>query len=174
MENQRATIELQTRQRHAAVYDGRPPPLRKKQAASSQGKLRRIRLHDVALLITQFGPGAPPPDTGGPTLNGAPPTGDFPGAFPPGASGVPNRSPPSGQTNPSQWKPLPVDAKQPSSDPRNFEGTWSGQAFLLQIAAMYGGPIPFNDIGRKVYERRRAANKAGTPFIHAPLPRTPN
>lgn len=78
-------------------------------------------------------------------------------------------SPPAGQSNPFEWKPLPANAKQPSNDPRNFEGTWSSRGFLWQITELYGGPLPFNDKGRKVYDRRRAADKAGTPFVNASL-----
>jgi len=65
--------------------------------------------------------------------------------------------------------PLPVNAPQPSPDPRNFEGTWFHEDSLVFYMGvdMFGVPLPFTDEGRKVTQRRADGIKNGTPYINA-------
>lgn len=56
--------------------------------------------------------------------------------------------------------PLPKDAPQPSSDPRDLQGSWFGEQFLPSFEIrqdMYGNKIPFTVTGRKVMDRRLLA-----------------
>jgi len=96
--------------------------------------------------VAQPAPGGPPPGAGGDSGGVAQPPG---GAF--------------------LEKPLPADAPQPSSDPRNLDGTWIHKTPLeFQIRTdMYGNKLPLNELGRKVIERRMQSLKDGTPFINA-------
>jgi hypothetical protein len=65
-------------------------------------------------------------------------------------------------------RPLPADAPLPSSDPRNFEGTWHGDRLLAQIGTdMFGDRIPFNALGQKIADRRYKAQETGQPFVNA-------
>jgi len=66
-------------------------------------------------------------------------------------------------------QPLPPDAPQPSSDPRNFEGTWfydKTLQFRIQ-KDMYGDDIPFKLEGAKLLVRRVDSLALGTPYINA-------
>jgi hypothetical protein len=81
-------------------------------------------------------------------------------------SGAPSNNSPSGLTPP----PLRPGEPEPLSDPRDLSGTWHGEQFLRQINSdMAGQPIPFNDEGRKVLDRRLKAKAAGTPYVNASL-----
>jgi len=66
-------------------------------------------------------------------------------------------------------KPLPANAPQPSSDPRNFDGAWIHQTTLeFQIRIdMFGAKPPLNAAGQKVVDRRQKSMVDRTPFINA-------
>ena len=56
----------------------------------------------------------------------------------------------------------------PSADPRNFEGSWSGDQYLdaWEIKSdMYGNFVPFNVTGRKVMDMRLLANDQQRTYI---------
>lgn len=68
---------------------------------------------------------------------------------------------------PGAVPPLPADAPMPSSEPRNFEGTWAAEYFATPIGHdMYGRPVPLNAAGQKIVDRRVAADKAGIPYAN--------
>jgi len=89
-----------------------------------------------------------------------------------GPGGPPGGGPPGGarldRTMVLPVPKLPADAPQPSTDPRNFEGTWHGDRLIAQTGRdMLGDPIPFNDRGKKLMDRRINAQTSGEPFINA-------
>jgi len=64
--------------------------------------------------------------------------------------------------------PLPADAPQPSSNPRDLEGSWFGEQYLdaFEIKTdLYGNYVPFNELGRKVMDMRLIANDKQRPYI---------
>jgi len=77
--------------------------------------------------------------------------------------------PAAGPSPTSTTPPLPANAPEPPSDPRNLEGVWFRERLIeFQIPTdMYGDKIPFNAAGQKVMDRRLSALKNGTPFINA-------
>lgn len=106
---------------------------------------------------SSFPPGGPPPGAGVP-----------PGGFPPGGPppGAPAGGPPPGFGPPP---PLPADAPEPASDPRNFDGVWYHEKHLeFQIPSdIYGYKLPYTAAGRKVADRRLNSLKVGTPYLNA-------
>ncbi len=67
--------------------------------------------------------------------------------------------------------PLAAGAPQPSANPRDFNGAWfhdTGGVLLSQMKSdMFGDPIPFTAIGKKVAERRFIGFTKGPPYINA-------
>jgi len=65
--------------------------------------------------------------------------------------------------------PLPANAREPSSDPRDFDGVWfHGARLVSQMKTdMFGYATPFNELGKQVMERRIKSLKDGTPFVNA-------
>ena len=68
-----------------------------------------------------------------------------------------------------QRPPLPANAPQPSPDPRNFEGTWFHEDSLVFYmgADMFGNPLSYTPMGRKVTQRRVDGIRNGTPYVNA-------
>lgn len=107
-----------------------------------------------------FPPAPPPGAAGGPPGPAGPPPGGLPPGGPPPEGGLFARFEP---------QPLPADAPQPSSDPRDFDGVWYHEKMLeFQIRTdIYGYKLPFTPAGQKVAERRYNSLKIGTPYINA-------
>jgi hypothetical protein len=85
---------------------------------------------------------------------GAPPAGDTPGT--------------AGLVFMREQPALPADAPMPSSDPRNFEGTWFQAKPGVITADMFGNKkLPFTPAGQKVLDRRLKGFREGNPFINA-------
>lgn len=136
---------------------------------------------------------APPANTPGgpPALGGPPAAGGAPGRGPSGPGGQAGGQgshppgppqPPLTETqklvnsltppNPGFAIPLAPIAKgapMPSSDPRDFSGTWfHGQGLVFRIQRdMYGEPAPYTMAGAKVLARRIKSLDAGKPYVNA-------
>jgi len=96
------------------------------------------------------------------------------GAFAQVISAAPGSAPPAGETPGSagivylrEQPPLPADAPAPSSDPRNFEGTWIQARPSVINADMFGNKLPLTPAGEKRLGRRLQAFRDGNPFINA-------
>jgi hypothetical protein len=91
-----------------------------------------------------------------------------PGGPPPNAAVAPQGATPP-PIDPFLSKPLPANAPQPSSDPRNFDGVWIHQTPLeFQIRTdMFGAKAPFNAAGQKVMDRRLKSMTDRKPLINA-------
>lgn len=64
--------------------------------------------------------------------------------------------------------PLPADAPMPTTDPRDFEGSWFGEQYLDAFEIkddLYGNYLPFNEAGRKVMDQRLLANDRQKPYV---------
>jgi len=89
------------------------------------------------------------------------PAGAPPGVPPGAPAGLPPGGPPQGPPGappggPPPPPPLPANAPKAPADPRNLEGTWSHEQMLVfRINTdMYGDPLPYNDRGRRLMDRR--------------------
>jgi hypothetical protein len=94
-------------------------------------------------------PASAPPSFGTP----APPAGETPGS--------------AGIVFLREQPPLPADAPAPSSDPRNFEGTWFQARPGVITADMFGHNVSLTPAGEKKLDQRLKAFRDGSPFINA-------
>jgi hypothetical protein len=117
-----------------------------------------------------------PPPAGGlklpPGAGGAPP-GGIPGVPPgpvltPAQKIVADLPPPTPGALPPR-PPLPAGSVMPSSDPRDFQGTWFHNQILefRSQKDMYGAALPYTMEGAKVIARRVKSLADGKPFINA-------
>jgi hypothetical protein len=94
-----------------------------------------------------------------------------PGSAPPsfGTAALPTEKTPGsvGVVYMHEPPPLPADAPAPSSDPRNFDGTWLQTKPGVNTADMFGNKLPLSPAGQKVLDQRLKAFKDGAPFINA-------
>ncbi|MGU7771576.1 hypothetical protein ACV229_15505 [Burkholderia sp. MR1-5-21] len=95
----------------------------------------------------------------GSALAQTPPAGAPSGAPAGGAPGGPPGAPtgPDGKAPPiPAIPPVPANAPKASADSRNFEGTWYHEQMLVwrNTVDMYGSPLPFNDRGKRLMDRR--------------------
>jgi hypothetical protein len=94
---------------------------------------------------------------------------------PPGAPGPPPNGAPSDlpfsdeEVIRTLLPPLPANAPKPSTSPRDFEGTWThNQVTETPIQRdMYGTPLPFTPVGRKIRDRRSSGTPEGVPYANA-------
>jgi hypothetical protein len=72
------------------------------------------------------------------------------------------------RNNPPPTPPLAKGLGNSSADPHDLSGSWYGDQFLPAfeiMTDMYGDRVPFNDVGRKVMDRRLLAHDKGKPYI---------
>jgi hypothetical protein len=126
--------------------------------------------------------GAGPQGAGGPPGGGAggPPGGGAGGPPGGGAGGLAGGAGFPGQTDPTEVpafvanrpRPdLPKDLPQPTSDPRDFTGTWyhadTVDAHMKVEPYDENRKIPFNELGQKVMDRRIKSLWDKTPYVNA-------
>jgi hypothetical protein len=127
----------------------------------------------VLLVCTGFAQAQQPPQ-GGRGRGGGPPAG---AGAPRVGGGLPTENTDDaeeirarlGGTFAMRMPSLPANAPQPSTDPRNFEGTWFHEDSLVTYIArdMFGVPVSFTPEGRKVTQRRVDSIEKGTPYLNA-------
>jgi hypothetical protein len=64
--------------------------------------------------------------------------------------------------------PPAPDALPPNPDPRDFSGSWHGDQYLEAfeiLKDMYGNPVPFNQRGQQVMDRRLIVQDNQEPYI---------
>lgn len=72
------------------------------------------------------------------------------------------------RNDPPPTPPLGQGYAGPSSDPRDFSGTWYGDQFKPAFEIMrdmYGAEVPFNVAGQKVMDSRLLAMDQGKPYM---------
>lgn len=72
------------------------------------------------------------------------------------------------RNNPPPTPPPAPGLGDPSDDPHDLGGSWYGDQFIPAfeiMTDMYGDKVPFNEVGRRIMDRRLLAMDQGKPFV---------